>query len=211
MEKIKSLFKKDYSTRGALAYNEIVDGSEWVIAGDGVPTEKFDGTSCLIKDGILYKRYDRKVNASAAKRLKRGYELSLSDFKDAPDGWVEVNPPDFSTGHWMGWVLVDFDLPENKWHKEAFSSLVFPSSGTYELIGKSVQGNPYLLENNILVKHGATKFSQDFVPRDFFGLKLFFENNKMEGIVWHHQDGRMVKVKASDFGVRWPRQEAKND
>ena len=26
----------------------------------------------------------------------------------------------------------------------------------------------------------------------------------IEGIVWHHPDGRMVKIKARDFGLPWP-------
>ena len=26
----------------------------------------------------------------------------------------------------------------------------------------------------------------------------------VEGIVWHHPDGRMVKIKRKDFGFKWP-------
>ena len=37
------------------------------------------------------------------------------------------------------------------------------------------------------------------------GLKKFFEVNKfLEGVVWHHPDGRMVKIKRKDFGYKWP-------
>jgi hypothetical protein len=25
----------------------------------------------------------------------------------------------------------------------------------------------------------------------------------IEGIVWHHPDGRMVKIKKKDFGYKW--------
>lgn len=59
MKKIVSLFKRDYEmTR--LVYNELVPGAEWVQDGEGIPTVKIDGTSCLVKDGKLYKRYDAK-------------------------------------------------------------------------------------------------------------------------------------------------------
>ena len=36
-------------------------------------------------------------------------------------------------------------------------------------------------------------------PRDFDGLKAYLEHRKIEGIVWHHLDGRMVKIKRKDF------------
>ena len=26
----------------------------------------------------------------------------------------------------------------------------------------------------------------------------------IEGIVWHHPDGRMAKIKRRDFGLSWP-------
>jgi hypothetical protein len=26
----------------------------------------------------------------------------------------------------------------------------------------------------------------------------------MEGVVWYHEDGRMVKIKRRDFGLKWP-------
>jgi hypothetical protein len=59
MQKIISLFKRDYEgTR--LVFNEIVPGAEWVVAGEGRATRKYDGTCCMVRDGKLYKRYDAK-------------------------------------------------------------------------------------------------------------------------------------------------------
>jgi hypothetical protein len=77
MKKIPSLFIRDYEkvneghdilpthpfkiAKGRfLATHEITPGCEWVINGEGVPTRKWDGTAVMIKDGILYKRYDAK-------------------------------------------------------------------------------------------------------------------------------------------------------
>jgi hypothetical protein len=46
MRKIVSLFKRDYEgTR--LVHDEAVPGAEWVLAGEGTATRKFDGTCCI--------------------------------------------------------------------------------------------------------------------------------------------------------------------
>jgi hypothetical protein len=59
VEKILTLFKRDYEGK-RLVYDEVVPGAEWVAAGEGVATVKWDGTCCRIHDGRLYKRYDAK-------------------------------------------------------------------------------------------------------------------------------------------------------
>lgn len=203
MQKIPSLFKRDYEgTR--LVYNEVVEGCEWVLNGEGIATEKFDGTSCMIKDGQLYKRYDRKLSKSAMKRKRKdpNYIVKIEDFKPAPDGWEStMDNPDFHTGHYTGWLPVDFDLPENKWHKEARRVYVDLPDGTYELIGEKVQGNPYNVTGHDLLQHGRTVLED--VPRDYEGIKQYLSETKIEGIVWHHPDGRMCKIKRRDFGFEW--------
>ena len=68
MRKIPSLFKRDYEgTR--LVYDEVVPGSEWVLAGEGVATRKWDGTACMVRDGRLYKRYDCKRKNNCHNRM----------------------------------------------------------------------------------------------------------------------------------------------
>lgn len=43
MRKVISLFKRDYEgTR--LVFDEVVEGAEWVVAGEGIATRKWDGT-----------------------------------------------------------------------------------------------------------------------------------------------------------------------
>ena len=68
MKKIKSLFKRDYNGNHQV-YNEVVEGCEWVQRGEGKPTQKFDGTCSKVENGILYKRYDRKLTKAAYKNL----------------------------------------------------------------------------------------------------------------------------------------------
>lgn len=212
MKKIKSLFKRDYKG-DRLMYNEIVTGSEWVPAGEGIATVKYDGTCCAIRDGKLFKRYDQKLTKLANRHKKKNPDFvpAIEDFKPAPEGWEAAeSEPDLNTGHWPGWLPVG-DGPEDQYHRQALDfkssvSLTFPVDGTYELVGPKIQGNPYNLPKHTLFPHG------DFLPfrlpkeppRDFEGLKEFFETAEIEGIVWHHLDGRMVKIKKTDFGFQWP-------
>ena len=51
-----------------------------------------------------------------------------------------------------------------------------------------------------LVKHGLVKLN-DF-PRNFEGIKEYLSHNNIEGIVWHHPDGRRVKIRGTDFGIK---------
>ena len=209
MKKIPSLFKRDYEGTRQV-YDEVVPGSEWVIAGEGVATVKFDGTSCMVRDGKLYKRYDRKLKKGPYKRKKRdpAFQPELSDYKDAPDGWEACEPePNHHTGHWPGWVPVG-DEPESKHHREAWGSHDRPymPDGTYELVGPKIGGNPYNLTHHEFWVHGVSfqRVSEDTPPRTFEGLRKWFGANIVEGIVWHHPDGRMVKIKRRDFGLPWP-------
>lgn len=184
MIKVISLFKRDYEgTR--LVYDEIVEGAEWVVAGEGVATEKIDGTSCLVRDGKLYKRYDAKHG------------------KTPPSDFLPAQPePDAVTGHWPGWILVNESDPQDKWHRQAWEQTQDMPNGTYELIGPKVQSNKYEENTHLFRRHGDVILLG--APRDIEGLKDYFEQNPgYEGVVWHHPDGRMVKIKRRDFGLKW--------
>lgn len=214
MKKIPSLFKRDYEGSRQV-YDEVVEGSEWVLCGEGRATIKWDGTSCMIKDGVLWKRYDRKLTKAAGrkKRKNKDFVPSIDDFKPAPATWQPAEPePNKHTGHWPGWVKVDFESSQDKYHAEAFAHLTITSTwgfdgmqidGFYELVGPKIQGNPHDFDHHVFVEHGTNNFAED-PPRDFDGLSEWFSQHIYEGIVWHHPDGRMVKIKRKDFGYKWP-------
>lgn len=187
MHKIPTLFKRDYDgTR--LVYNEVTEGCEWVLAGEGWATDKIDGTACLIRNGILYKRYDAKNG------------------RTPPEGFEPLEAaPDPVTGHWLGWTLVG-DGNEDKYHREAWETLREKVDGTYELIGPKIQGNPYGYVVHMLIPHGEARLEGVFEPpRDYDGLKRYLSGDSCgEGIVWYHPDGRMAKLKRRDFGHKWP-------
>jgi hypothetical protein len=205
MQKIISLFKRDYEgTR--FVYDEIVPGAEWVVNDEGVATVKFDGTCCMIRDLKLYKRYDAKVEPTAPNTDGRTLPKLKNGSKPIPEGFIPAQDPDPVTGHWPGWLPVR-DVPEDKWHRQAWDKMLraFGANipdGTCELVGPKVQGNPYGYEDHILIRHGMVLLED--APRTFDELKEYLGKADIEGIVWHHPDGRMVKIKRRDFGYKWP-------
>jgi hypothetical protein len=177
MKKIISLFQRNYDG-DRLVRNEVVPGAEWVLAGEGIATRKFDGTCCMVRDGTLYKRYDAKAG------------------KTPPAGFDPAQDPDPSTGHWPGWLPVG-NGPDDRWHRDAAFNLDALPDGTYELCGPKVQGNPEGFDKHVLVPHG--KAVLELCPRTFDTLREYLRDTTIEGIVWHHTDGRMVKIKRKDF------------
>lgn len=176
MNKIISLFQRNYET-DYLVRDEVVLGAEWVLEGQGIPTRKWNGTCCMIKHGKFYKRYTVKKD----KKPPVNFEAS-----------TDVDP---NTGKQQGWVKVS-GSSEDKWYREAFDSML--PDGTYELVGPKIQkDNPEGFEKHILIPHG--KDILENVPRDFEGIKKYLIESVIEGIVWHHPDGRMVKIKKRDF------------
>ena len=170
-----SLFKRDFSNKGCPAINIIEQGAEWVYGGEGIATQKLDGTACFIKDGIYYKR------------------LNLREGRTA-EGWIHWSlDPEQKSGH--GWVPVGGGNEDNL-HREA--SIEGLEDGTYELLGPTIQKNPEGEDKTILEKHGARIID---CPREYIPLKEWLVGKDIEGIVWHHEDGRMVKIKKSDFGL----------
>ena len=136
MKKTLSLFQRNYDG-DRLVRDEVVPGAEWVAAGEGVATRKFDGTCCMVRDRALFKRYD----------CKRG--------KVPPDGFEPAQDADPETGHWPGWLLVG-NGPDDARHREAYEAVDCNlSDGTYELCGPKVQGNPEGYVAHVLIRHGG--------------------------------------------------------
>ncbi|XP_023841799.1 uncharacterized protein C12orf29 homolog isoform X2 [Salvelinus namaycush] len=77
---------------------------------------------------------------------------------------------------------------------------------TLELIGTNVNGNPYGLGSkkqpvHVLVAHGSVHIRNP-PPVDFQQLCSWFQDSqegRVEGIVWHCNDGTLVKVRSFDI------------
>lgn len=183
MKKIASVWVRDFGVKGAPYRNEVTPGCEWVLAGEGVATRKYDGTAVLVDaTGALFARYD----------AKRG--------KAPPAGFIHCQEPDPETGHWPGWVPAT--RPEDKWIRDAFESTRaqgLVESGTWEAIGPKIGGNPEACAIHVLVRHGADVLEP--CPRDFDGLRAWLAPLDIEGVVFHHLDGRMAKATKQGFGL----------
>ena len=184
MQKIPTLFERDWTGDRSRVVDAVHPGCEWVLAGEGIATRKLDGTCCMVRAGRLYKRIETK--------------------KAPPAGFEEVEF-DEKTGKRVGWLPVS-DGPEDKWYREALTRSDIWPDGTYELIGPKVQGNPEKQSCHLLIRHGDAPAGPIYgVPTDFSGLREWLADKGIEGIVWHHPDGRMAKIKLRDFGLRRPR------
>ena len=177
MKKTPTMFIRDPGNMRELL-DKVNNGCEWVFAGEGVATRKYDGTCCLIKAGKLWKRRETKND------------------KPNPEGFILADY-DESTGKSVGWVPVVFERAEDKYHAKAF--VLGMSDGTYELLGPKIQGNPEGLDSYELLKHSNAEQYKN-VPREFHALSSWLEGRDIEGIVFHHPDGRMAKIKKRDFG-----------
>jgi hypothetical protein len=189
VQKIPTLFQRDFDVKPAKLTTVVNPDCQWVIDGAGMPTEKYDGTCCMYKGGFLYKRYNRKAGRIPA------------------DGWIPAQDEPDEKGNWPGWILVDLKNSSDKWHLDALAHYVANDvailDGTYELVGPKINGNPYSLEKHELWRHGADHLPS--CPRDFANIRLWLEQVPIEGVVWHHDDGRMAKIKRRDFELPWPK------
>ncbi len=196
MKKIPTLFQRNYEG-DRLVFPELVPGTEWVLAGEGIATLKVDGTCCKFEGDTLYKRYE----------LKNG--------KPTPPDFQPVQEPDPVTGDIPGWMPVGCG-PEDRYHREALDAFIgdnghVPEDGTYELVGPKIQSNPGGYPSHQLVRHGTEPLE---VPRSFEGLRTYLQGlydagNYIEGIVFWQTPGSpesaMVKIKAKDFGIKAPK------
>lgn len=193
MKKIPSLFIREFENHNVKEItSQVTPGCEWVLNGEGIATEKYDGTCCLIQDNKLYKRYDAKQG------------------KQPPEGAIPCQPePDPITTHWPHWVEVKENKPDDKWYIEAWNRLNKETleNGTYELCGPHFQTNPYDLEFDIFIKHGNKIL--DNIPRTFEGIKEYLNTHYIEGIVFYRENGEMCKIKRTDFGFIWNNKRSK--
>ena len=186
MEKIPTLFVRDWGGDRRYVLPEVDPACEWVTAGDGVPTRKYDGT-CFMFDGI---------NWRARREVKEG--------KTAPPGFVLLGT-DPETGKAMGWepaAQSSFAKAHAAVLARFAPSLTAWRNGTYELCGPAVNGNPEGFTQDCLVIHeDANELPGS--PRDFHGLAAWLHARPYEGIVWHwpQPDGsvKMAKIKRRDF------------
>ena len=186
MKKIPTLFVRTFEGHNVTkTLPEVTPGFEWVLAGEGIATVKWDGACCAIINGELYRRYD----------AKRG--------KTPPEGAIPCCDPDPVTGHWPHWVKCDPNRPDDKWFfvaRSATTSFALPD-GTYEAVGKHFNGNPYEIVDDVFIEHGKDIIE---VERSFEGIRDYLGSHPIEGIVFWKDGEPQCKIKRTDFGFEWP-------
>ena len=94
--------------------------------------------------------------------------------------------------------------PGDRYLFEAFDSAPNWEDGIYEALGPKIQGNPEKHERYTLVRVAPIDASLvlEDVPRTFEGLRDWLAAHDVEGVVFHHPDGRKAKIKKRDFGLK---------
>lgn len=174
MQKIPTMYPRDETKKGHPVMPGVKPECAWVEAGEGIATQKLDGTNVKVEAGKLFKR----------QKPKNG-----EPYDEA--AYVEARRDD----------------PSDKYIWEAFDRLVTKWDGIYEAIGPKIQGNPEGFKDHALIRVVPMSDILNLamaVPRTFEGLREFLSTSRIEGVVFHHQDGRLAKIKRRDFGLPWP-------
>jgi len=189
MRKIPTVFKRDPEDPRRLLH-EVHPDCQWVLDGEGVATRKYDGTCCYLDNaGFWYAR----------REVKPG--------KTPPHNFIPVTH-DEATGKTVGWVPMA-ESSFAKWWAEAsrwaqaYDSDPPLASGTYELCGPKINGNPEGYDCHRLIRHDHAEVLTLGGPTTLEYLRVVVmdlaNDAEWEGIVWHHPDGRMAKLKGRDF------------
>lgn len=188
MKKIPTLFQRDSANLRQVTSEPHPD-CLWVLAGEGIARRKYDGT-CVSFDALRGQWWARR-------EVKPG--------GDFPPGFRYVSHDD-GTGKIVGWEPIGNSsfarfLPE----AIATSPLTW-MPGSYELCGPKINGNPDRFQHHTLIRHADAEVLDD-APRNHDDLRAYLTAATFtyEGIVWHHPDGRMAKIKKRDFPDASPR------
>jgi len=179
VKKIPTIFKRNPDNMREILMVAHPDCG-WVFNGEGIATRKYDGTCCKIDANGYWKR----------RAVKKGKLIPPL---------FELEQYDENTGKSVGWVPVDFENKADKYHVEAYRDGM--EFGTYELCGPKIQGNPEGYDKHVLVSHENAENLGD-ITRTFDGLREYLVKMDIEGIVFHHPDGRMGKIKKRDYGQK---------
>ncbi len=194
MKKIPTMFIRDWDGDRSLVTPAIEPGCEWVNLGEGVATRKYDGT-CVMFDGTSW--WARR-EVKEGKEPPANFRLEDSDEVTGKTvGWEPIEQSPFAKFHAEALTTMDDALGEIS---EAASAAPWPV-GTYELVGPKIQKNPENEEHHTLILH-ANAERLDVPDRSYVAIGEALSRLDVEGIVFHHPDGRMAKIKKRDYGMR---------
>lgn len=178
MRKIPTIFLRDLKLKCTPVTDEINPECQWVFDGEGFATRKIDGVNIKISGSDHFIRIKPKT-----------------------DDYIEAlyKPLEATDSKYICYAVM------NGWPKSRTSSL---PDAIYEAYGEGIRGNPEKVEGYHMVriahldnKPGGVDHALVIkgVPRSYRGLMGYLATHDIEGIVFHHRDGRMAKIKTRDF------------
>lgn len=182
MEKIKTIFERDWEGNGGVINKAVIS-----IPSSAIATEKIDGTNVrvTVRSGMCV-RLEKRRNPDKIQKhkgIKEPWYVDASPY-EAEDKWI-------------------FDALKN-------TELTTISDGEWsgEAVGTNIQGNPLNLDKNIIVFFtlGQAPIFEN-VPTTYEELKAWLPLQKskygndcgIEGIVWHLEGKPFGKIKLKDF------------
>jgi hypothetical protein len=186
MKKMSTLFKVDYYKKGipGIIYDLVRPENEWVFSDSSnvTITRKWDGQATAVINGKLFRRYDAKHG------------------KNIPSGAIPCCGPDPVSGHHPHWLEVTESTRNDQFlWQQWLQQKHLMTDGTYEFCGEKVGNNKENIVGHQFIRHGTETY--DVHPLSFDNIKHFLENQNVEGLVFHHIDGRMCKIRKTDFGL----------
>ncbi|WP_293094037.1 RNA ligase family protein [Moorena sp. SIOASIH] len=183
MKKIPTIFERGDNFK---VINKVRSGCEWVIAGEGIATEKLDGTNVRLT----------VVSGKCIHLEKRRNPTKKQKQLGIQDGWYVDSNSDDPADQWIFEAMRNTDLsdvPDGKHCAEA--------------LGPKIQGNPLKLKEHICVLFNLQAPVFENIGRTFNELRdaltdlesLYSPGCRAEGIVFRHEDGRQAKIKCKDF------------
>lgn len=183
MQKIPTIFVRDPKPKCTPVTEEHNPDCDWVFRGEGIATRKIDGINIKIEGALPYIR----IKPSTRDYTVAGYEPYKTGMNKHVDKALDnaaINMPH------------DSDVTFSYW-----------PDGIYEVYGNGIRGNPEKIEGHHMVRIAYLDRPGGFdhaltiqgVPRSYRGLMGYMATHDIEGIVFHHRDGRMGKIKAKDF------------
>lgn len=196
--KIPTIFQKNVLNLSLVIDSPIMEGIKYFKV-------KINGTTCMIKDGIPYCKYDIKLF-----RIKNNERIYLT--KEELDNKIPVDSisceePDFLSGHWPHWVKLSKANPNHKYILEAYDNLLIKDiDGTYEAIGPKIQGNLHNEDYHIMIPHFAKELDvkinmEDYTLDPFRYFQIALEDFNWEGLIaYNEKDEPIGQIRRSHFG-----------
>lgn len=169
MKKIPTIFLRDLKLKCTPVYDEVNPECQWVFDGEGLATRKIDGVNIKMDDGMAYVR----VKPNTKDYIEAPYELFIGD---------------------------------DKYIREAIQGREI-EDGIYEAYGEGIRGNAEKVDGYHMVRIAYDGRPNGYdhalvihgIERSYRGLMGYLATHDIEGIVFHHRDGRMAKIKTKDF------------